>query len=181
MFRLIIALCLVQLTIAAPANLSASQVGRSVPQRPYGVPEASLPCSAEEQAWWNELRSSAGEIKPSREPGNKKKEKFATVLHDGQAKGLKPPIADARPVILFRAFPSYTEDARERSISGAVTLQVELLPDGSVGVIKLLQSLDPGLDQNAAAAARKTIFLPAVKNREFVSASVRIVMTFNVY
>jgi TonB family protein len=181
LFRLIIALCLAQLTLYAPASLSTSQVGRSEPRRPYGVPEASLPCTPEEQEWWNELRSSADEMKPSREPGSKQKKRYATLLHDGQAKGFKPPIADTRALILFRSFPSYTEDARRRSISGAISLQLELLPDGNVGDVKVIQPLDPGLDENAMAAARKTIFLPAVKNREFVSSSIRMVMSFNVF
>lgn len=180
MFRLIIALCLAQL-LYAPANLSANQIDRSAPRRPYGVPEATLPCTAEEQEWWKELRASADELRPARTPGSKQKKKFATVLHDGQAKGFKPPIADSRPVILFKSIPSYTEDARHRSISGAITLEVELLPDGSVGDVKVVQALDPGLDENAVAAARKTIFLPAVKSREFVSSSVRMEMNFNVF
>lgn len=182
MFRIIISLCLIQLTLSAPTSLFANQVGLSEqPRRPWDIPEASVPCSPEEQVWWKELRSIAEEFRPPRDPGNKEKKKFASVLHDGQAKSYKPPIPDTRPVILYRSMPSYTQDARQRSISGTVTIQVELLPDGKVGDIKLIQGLDPGLDENAAAAARATIFLPAVKDREFVSATVRMMMNFNVY
>ena len=179
--RLIIALCLVQLTLSAPAVLSANQVGRGGPTRPFGVPEASLPCTPEEQVWWTELRDAADNLRSTRRPGDKHKKKFANVLHDGQAKSYKPPIADARPVMLFKTEPSYTDAARQREINGSITLQVELRSDGSVGNIKVIQGLGSGLDESAADAARKTIFLPAVKNREFVNAYVRIIMDFNIY
>lgn len=181
MFRLIIAICLVQLTFYAHTILSVNQVGRGGPTRPYGVPEATLPCTPEEQAWWKELRDAADTLRSKRRPGDKQKKKFATVLHDGQAKSYKPPIPDDRPVILFKTEPSYTDIAREREINGSITLHVELRSDGSVGQIKLLQGLGSGLDESAADAARKTIFLPAVKNRAFVNAYIRLMMNFNIY
>ena len=180
MFRLIIVLGLVHLTLSAPAILSANQVGHGGP-RPYGVPEASLPCTPEEQAWWNELRDAADNLRSTRRPGDKHKKHFANALHDGQAKSYKPPIPDARPVILFKTEPTYTDVARDREVNGSITLELELRSDGSVGKIKLLQGLGSGLDESAADAARKTIFLPAVKNREFVTSTVRMIMNFNVY
>ena len=84
-------------------------------------------------------------------------------------------------MMLFRTEPSYTDAARDREINGSITLHVELRSDGSVGEIRLLQGLGSGLDESAADAARKTIFLPAVKNREFVNAHVRLMMNFNIY
>lgn len=181
MFRFI-AVCfaqtlLVSVWVANTQGVSSPQP----PRRPYGVPEASLPCTPEEQAWWNEVRAAGSDLISTRRPKDKYKKRFATALHDGLTKSYSPPIADTRPVILFKTEPQYTEQARQRGVNGEVTLQLELLADGRVGDIKVIESLESGLDENSAAAARETIFLPAVKNRKFVSASVRIVMTFNIY
>ena len=181
MFQLLGLVCVAQLTLSVLINPSANQVGRSAPTRPYGVPEASLPCSAEEQAWWKELRDAADDVRPMRRPGDKQKKKFASVLHEAAAKSYKPPIPDTRPVFLHRTEPQYTEEARRRNISGTVILQVELLADGSVGTVKVLKGLSAGLNENAIEAARKTVFLPAVKNREFVTASIRMEMSFYLF
>jgi len=116
-----------------------------------------------------------------RRPGDKQKKKFASVLHEAAAKSYKPPIPDTRPVFLHRTEPQYTEEARRRNISGTVILQVELLADGSVGTVKVLKGLSAGLNENAIEAARKTVFLPAVKNREFVTASIRMEMSFYLF
>jgi TonB family protein len=181
-FRFAIALCLIQLTLFAPANLSARQVGRSEqPRRPYGVPEASLPCSAEEQTWWTELRAASEDVRYPHRPGEKQKKKFLTALRNGVEKSYKPPVPDARAVILWKTEPRYTDAARDRQINGTVTLGVELLADGNVGRIEVILGLPEGLNDAAADAARKTIFLPAVKNRQFVTTSTRMVMTFNIY
>jgi hypothetical protein len=45
----------------------------------------------------------------------------------------------------------------------------EFLPDGMIREIEALNQLGAGLDENAEKAARKMAFLPAVKDREFVS------------
>jgi TonB family protein len=181
-FRLAIALCLIELALFAPASLSANQFGRSEqPRRPYGVPEASLPCTPEEQTWWTELRAASEEVKSHRRPGDKQKKKFVTLLRNGSEKSLAPPVPDARAVILWKTEPQYTEAARKREINGSVTLQIELLANGSVGKMSVIQGLPEGLDDAAAEAARQTIFLPAIKNRQFVSSYVRLVMTFNIY
>ena len=60
-------------------------------------------------------------------------------------------------------------------------MAVELLPDGTVGEVKVAQGLDPGLDQMAIASARKLIFVPAIKNRKFVSVWSPMTMGFNIY
>jgi TonB family protein len=60
-------------------------------------------------------------------------------------------------------------------------MAVELRPDGSVGEVRIAQSLDQGLDEMATAAARKAIFLPMVKARKFVSTWLPMTMEFNIY
>lgn len=181
MFR-VVAVCFAQILIFALTCVADAQDSTQLQvRRPYGVPEATLPCSPEEQAWWKELRAAGSDLLATHRPKDKYKERFLTALHDGLTKSYSPPIADVRPVILYKTEPQYTERARQRQINGTITLQLELLPDGRVGEVTVIDSLGSGLDENAAAAARQTIFLPAVKDRKFVRASVRIVMTFNLY
>jgi TonB family protein len=180
-FRYVIPLCPMCVVFGGIAVSLAVQDPTERRSRPYGVPEADISGSPEEQTWWKELHDAGNNLRSTHRSGDKQKKKFATVLHDGQTRLLKPPITDSRPVILFRAAPYYTEEARQRGVRGVITLQVEFLPNGDIGDIKVIDTLGAGLDEAAVEAARKTIFLPAVKNREFVSASLRIVMHFNVY
>lgn len=179
MLQLLGFVCVAQLTLAVLINPSTDQVGRSAAARPYAVPEASLPCSPEEQAWWKELRDAAEDVRPMGRQVDKQKKKFASVLHEAAAKSYNPPIPDTRPIFLHRTEPQYTEGARRRNISGTVILQVELLSEGSVGTVKVLKGLSAGLNENAIDAARQTVFLPAVKNRKFVTVSIRVEMTFS--
>lgn len=75
----------------------------------------------------------------------------------------------------------YTEEARARGVHGTTTLEVELLADGSVGKTQISQGLSAGLNEATEATARKMIFLPAIKDRKFVTQSLRMVMTFQLY
>ena len=181
MFRFI-AVCVVQLLLIAGGCVSNAQnSSQRQPRRPYGVPEASLPSSPEEQAWWSELRAASDEVKHPHRPGEKQIKKFLTVLQDGIKKSYKPPVPDSRPVFLWKTEPHYTKEARRGQVKGAVTLQVELLANGNVGIIEVLEGLPRGLNDAATDAARKTIFLPAIKNRQFVTDTTQMVMTFHIY
>jgi outer membrane biosynthesis protein TonB len=126
------------------------------------IPEASLPCSPEECVWWNALREAADQVRSSR--GDKKdRKRFADLLQEGASKSYKPPIPDRKPLVLVQTLPQYTEAGRHQQISGIVNLRVEFLADGTIGKIQFLNQLGAGLDENAAAAARKAVFLPSVK------------------
>ena len=146
----------------------------------FRVPEPNLPGSPEEISWWKSLRETGDAVLSSR--GDKKDaKKFLELLNEGQAKSYAAPVADRKPVVLYKALPRYTEEGRRRRVTGEITMNVELLPDGSVGDVKLMNSLGAGLDEKAVEAARKTIFLPAVKDRKFASFSLMVVMMFNIY
>jgi TonB family protein len=77
--------------------------------------------------------------------------------------------------------PRYTSEARQRRISGNITLEVEFLADGRVGQFKPLGSLGAGLDESAIEAARKCVFLPAIRDRKFVDSRLPVVMSFYMY
>jgi len=145
-----------------------------------GIPAASLPCSAEEQTWWNALRD-AGE-KVMRSKGDKDtRQKFIALLQEGATKSYGAPIPDRKPLMLVQFPPQFTEEGRRKKINGVVLLRVELLADGTIGRVQILKGLGSGLDENAITAARKAVFLPGVKDGKFVNHVVQVEMSFNVY
>ncbi|PYS71197.1 MAG: hypothetical protein DMF69_11115 [Acidobacteria bacterium] len=181
-------IALFAISISASGQVRIDLPPRSEPPRSeppprqdrFRVPEPNLPGTPEEISWWQSLRETGNAVLSSR--GDKKtSKKFLELLHDGQNKAYAPPVADRKPVVLSKALPRYSEEGRRRQISGEITMNVELLPDGSIGVVKLMNSLGAGLDEKAVEAARQTVFLPAVKDRKFVSFWLYVVMRFNVY
>ncbi len=68
------------------------------------------------------------------------------------------------PVPIRQIPPTYPDFARAAGIVGAVTLQVEVFVDGSVGAIEVVKSLmsgPGGLDEAAEKAVRQWEFSPA--------------------
>ena len=141
------------------------------------IPEATLPCSANEAKWWSDLRSAGAAVR-STMGGEKETKKFLGRLAEGQQKSYQPPIPDRGVTLLNQVPLQSTEESRKKNVSGELALVVELRPDGTVGEVKIVQGLGYGLDEKAAEAARQMIFLPAVKNRKFVSF--RMPMTMSV-
>ena len=84
------------------------------------------------------------------------------------------------PRVLHEERPQYTSDAMRAKVQGTVLLECVVRPDGSVGDIQLIRSLDPtfGLDQQAIAAARKWRFVPGTRLGEPVPVLVTIELTF---
>ena len=157
------------------ARKSALQMARG-----REIPEATLPCTPEEAAWWQDLRKAAQAVREARY-GWKVREKFLALLHQGQEKSYRPPVADSRAFVLSRAEPIYSEKARKKGIRGSVSSVVELRPDGFVGEVEIVKGLGYGLDEAVADAAHRTVFLPAIKDRKFVSFQMPMVMSFNLY
>ena len=141
------------------------------------IPEATLPCTADEIKWWKDLRSAGAAVR-STIGGQKETKKFLGLLAEGQAKSYQPPIPDRGATLLNQVPIQSTEESRKKDVSGSLALVVELRPDGTVGEVKIVQGLGYGLDEKAAEAARQMIFLPAVKDRKFVSF--RMPMTMSV-
>jgi protein TonB len=76
--------------------------------------------------------------------------------------------------------PQYTADAMRAKVQGSVWLECVVMPDGSVGKVEVIKSLDStfGLDQEAIKAARQWRFAPGTRFGEPVAVLVTIELTF---
>jgi protein TonB len=72
----------------------------------------------------------------------------------------------------------YTEEARQRGLSGEVVMEIVVRRDGSVGEVKILQGLGGGLNDRAAQAVRQWRFAPAHKQGEAVDVMVEVSVEF---
>lgn len=116
-----------------------------------------------------------------------------TGVGDGKGAGVGPgndkgfggetyaPGAATQPTVRLQVRPQYTSAALAAKIQGAVTLEVEVLADGTVGTVRVLKSLDRvyGLDQSAIAAAQKWRFVPGTNNGKPVGTIVTLILEFN--
>jgi TonB family protein len=84
------------------------------------------------------------------------------------------------PVVLREVKPQYTSDAMRAKIQGVVVLNCIILPDGTVGQVEVVKSLDSvfGLDQEAVKAAKQWRFIPGKKQGQPVPVLVSIELTF---
>jgi protein TonB len=112
---------------------------------------------------------------------------------EGQGSGLGPgagggtgggayrPGSGVSPPQLVREIkPNYTVSAMRAKIQGVVLLECVVLPDGTIGDVKILTSLDKtfGLDEEAIKAARQWRFLPGRRFGEPVPVFVTIELMF---
>ena len=82
------------------------------------------------------------------------------------------------PRLLREVKADYTEDARQRSISGDVVLEIVVRRDGSVGDVKILQGLAGGLNDRAVQAVRQWRFSPAHRQGAAVDVIVEVAVEF---
>ncbi len=84
------------------------------------------------------------------------------------------------PVVIREVKPQYTAEAMRAKISGVVLLEAVVQPDGTVGDVRVVKSLDPvfGLDQEALKAARLWRFVPGRRQGQPVPVLVSIELTF---
>ena len=75
----------------------------------------------------------------------------------------------------------YTPEAMQNRIEGKVGLDVVVLGDGTVGDVKVTESLDTvyGLDKNAVAAMTQWVFKPGMKDGKAVAVRVHVMMNFS--
>ncbi|MBI4888701.1 MAG: energy transducer TonB [Acidobacteria bacterium] len=84
------------------------------------------------------------------------------------------------PRVLREVKPQYTAEAMRAKVQGTVLLECVVQPDGSVGRVDVVRSLDPtfGLDQEAIRAAKQWRFQPGTRFGEPVAVLVTIELTF---
>jgi TonB family protein len=82
------------------------------------------------------------------------------------------------PVLMKEVKPKYTEGAMRRKVQGTVEVEAVILPDGTVGDVRVTKPLDEELDQQAVAAAKQWTFKPGIKDGKPVAVQVNIELTF---
>ena len=93
----------------------------------------------------------------------------------------RPGAGVTEPRLLRDVKPEYTAEAMRARVQGEVWLDIVVLPDGTVGDIKVTKSLDRvfGLDERAIAAARQWRFAPSLRFGEPVAVLVSLAIYFN--
>jgi len=82
------------------------------------------------------------------------------------------------PRLLKEVRADYTEEARQRGLSGEVVLEIVVRRDGSVGDVKILQGLPSGLNERAVQAVRQWKFAPARRLGTPVDVLVEVAVEF---
>ena len=82
------------------------------------------------------------------------------------------------PQVIFKVDPEYTEQARKAKLQGTVVLNLLVQRDGTVRNVRVVQSLDLGLDEKAIEAVQKWRFRPGMKSGEPVDVAAIIEVTF---
>jgi len=82
------------------------------------------------------------------------------------------------PTVVRQVRAGYTERAMNARIEGQVALDAVVLPDGQVGDVTVIESLDEGLDQQALQSVKQWEFKPGLKDGEPVAVRIRIVISF---
>ena len=85
------------------------------------------------------------------------------------------------PIVIYKPDPAYTKEARAAKLQGDVQLKVTVATDGTVSDVKVVRSLDKGLDENAIKALKTWKFLPATKGGKPVPFTSTVDITFKLF
>lgn len=162
-----------------------------VPEPPP-LPEPQLTIPAQMMAAAQEI--SAGAIGPPTDsPSQSRGSGTGTGAGPGQGSGLGPGTGGGTgggtyrpgngvtlPSVVREVKPQYTAEAMRAKVQGTVLLECVVLPDGTVGSVEVVRSLDSsfGLDQEAVKAAKQWRFRPGTRLGEPVAVLVTIELTF---
>ena len=85
------------------------------------------------------------------------------------------------PELLVQVRPNYTSAAMMARVQGVVGMEAVVMPDGSVGEVRIIRSLDQnlGLDEQAIKAVKRWRFRPATRRGTAIPMFVSIEMTFS--
>ncbi len=152
-----------------------SREGSTVEIRTYtAIPEATEPCAPAVCDWWNQIRRANADLNLGYQKRNEKSivaaiNRYFVLLYEGQQKSYRVPLKDRSPQTLVLGMPAYPYIAKKNRINGEVVLSIEISNDGTVGNPQVTKGLGWGLDESAIQAARKAVFLPAIKDGSFVA------------
>ena len=84
------------------------------------------------------------------------------------------------PTVTRQVGPQYTQEAMQNRIEGTVGLSVVVLANGTVGEVKVTESLDSiyGLDAEAVKAMKQWEFKAGMKDGKAVAVRVAVRMKF---
>ena len=91
---------------------------------------------------------------------------------------LRPGKEVTTPVVVSERKPAYTPAALQRKTQGRVKLECVVLPDGTVGEVRVLEHLHPELAEASVRALRQWKFKPGTKDGVAVPVRVEVEMTF---
>ena len=83
------------------------------------------------------------------------------------------------PRLLHEVKADYTEEARQRGLSGEVALEIVVRRDGTVGDVRVLHGLGSGLNDRAVQAVRQWRFSPAQRQGVPVDVIVEVSVEFS--
>jgi TonB family protein len=103
----------------------------------------------------------------------------STPAPEAQPKKVAAKEPPTRPVeILAKPKPNYTEEGRKLKVEGEVRLEVQFTASGEVRVIRILQGLGHGLDEQAVRAAEQIKFRPAQREGKPVDSNATLHIIF---
>ena len=94
------------------------------------------------------------------------------------AQELQKPGTIVPPSVVKEVKPIYPADALTSGISGTVVLECLVKADGTVGDARVIQPLDPLLDEQALKAVREWRFKPGTRDGKPVDVAVTIEISF---
>ena len=85
------------------------------------------------------------------------------------------------PKVIHSVDPKYTEEARQKKVSGIVKLYCWVDEEGNPSHIKVVQGLGMGLDEKAAEALQQFKFQPATRDGKPVKVELYIEIRFQIF
>jgi|CXWL01.1.fsa_nt_gi hypothetical protein len=140
------------------------------------IPHATEPCNQSECEWFRQLREAGNRAQRNR--NEKSTKKYMLLLVEGLQKSYRVPLADRPPQKLVDGPSPLPGNFWRAMRDGTVELSVETRADGSVGDVIVVQGLNKDLDQLSVSEIRQSIFLPAVRDRVFVTDWLKTRRTF---